>query len=746
MHTLLYAVIAGLAAALPLRMWGEDRADALRRAFVALGVNLAITYAGFGLYLIPGLSFFGLVYFIAAAFLPLTALGFVYQMFPREGAGTGRALRRLRLLSPLIAALAVLGELTIFQGQPRASVGAVCLGVYVFGGVAYAEYHLYRVYQDSTDRVKRGRIRYLLVLLGGAILFSAIEATARGLVAPPPTQTLNLFTGGMALQGAFPPIGVLFTGALVFFLHQVLALYRLLDLHEIFSRVVTLAICGFLLVVVDGVFVLWAGGLALYPVHGTFQIFLASVLFLAAYEPLRRRVESGIGAWFASAERISETVAELREQLPRILDAKDVPAVIVDALVGSGRIVFSSVYLWDPNKRKIRLTISRGPADPPPLAAISPSAVHHEPGKPPSSLHRSALERISRRRGGNAEYAQQSLRLLDGLRVDALIPIAMDELTLGWLGVRQEAWSDGFAYEEIQHLERGMRTTAIVLDNLRGFEALKEQHRLAALGTMAAGLAHEIRNPLAGIKGAAQYLREDHDPEENTQFLHLIVDEIDRLNVVVSQFLDYARPFEIHASPMAINEVIERVVELTSKQDHEGVTIEMELERPLPTLHADRNKLAQVVLNLVQNAIQAIEPGGTIRIRSRSGRVASAEGSYRACIQVSVEDDGRGISREDLDQLFVPFFTTRASGTGLGLPICQRIVQAHGGDIRVRTRPNEGSRFIVTLPLSEPVSPPEIAFGNDVDLPVQSTEEVVPGTASTLPLLDETGELTGERA
>jgi len=744
MHTLLYAVIAGLAAALPLRMWGEDRADALRRAFVALGLNLAITYAAFGLYLIPGLSGFGLVYFSAAAFLPLTALGFVHEMFPREGAAGGTSLRHLKIASPLIASLAVLGELTLFQGQPRASVGAVCLGVYVFGGVTAAEYHLYRVFQDSTDRVKRGRIRYLLVLLGGAIAFSAIEAMARGLVAPPPTQSLNLFTGGMALQGAFPPVGVLFTGGLVFFLHQVLALYRLLDLHEIFSRVVTLAICGLLLVVVDGVFVLWAGGLALYPVHGTFQIFLASVLFLAAYEPIRRQVESSIGGWFASTERISETIAELRERLPRVLDAQEVPTAIVDALVGSGRIVFASIYLWDQNKRKVRLVISRGPADPPPLAAISPSAVQDESGNPPVSLHRSALERISRRHGGDAEQADQSLRILDGLRVDALVPIAMDDLTLGWLGVRQEAWSDGFAYEEIQHLERGMRTTAIVLENLRGFEALKEQHRLAALGTMAAGLAHEIRNPLAGIKGAAQYLREEHDAEETAQFLHLIVDEIDRLNVVVSQFLDYARPFEIHSNPMAMNEVIERVVELVTKQGLEEIEIETELERPLPVLHADRNKLAQVVLNLVQNAIQAVEQGGTVRIRSRSGRVANAEGTYRPSIQVSVEDTGAGISREDLDQLFIPFFTTRVSGTGLGLPICQRIVQAHGGDIRVRTRANEGSRFIVTLPLNDAAATGEPQYEEGEGLSLQPTEEVVPGAPPSTRSLDDTGEFTGE--
>jgi signal transduction histidine kinase len=452
-----------------------------------------------------------------------------------------------------------------------------------------------------------------------------------------------------------------------------------------------------------------------------------------------------IGGWFASAERISETVAELREQLPRILDPLQVPPAIVDTLVGSGRIVFASVYIWDKHKRKVRLVASRGPADPPPLAALSPQAVQHEPGGPPRSLHRAPLERSGRRQGEHAEKANQLLRTLDGLRIDALVPIAIDELAVGWLGVRQEAWSDGFAHEEIEHLERGMRTAAIVLENLRGFETLKEQNRLAALGTMAAGLAHEIRNPLAGIKGAAQYLRDARDPAETAEFLQLIVDEIDRLNVVVSQFLDYARPFDIDRSPMAMNEVIERVVELVTRQGlAKNIVIETDLERPLPTLNADRNKLAQVVLNLVQNAIQAVERGGTVTISSRTGRLADASGEFRACLQVRVEDTGPGISREDLDQLFIPFFTTRSHGTGLGLPICQRIVQGHGGDIRVRTRPNEGSRFIVTLPLGTEVGaePPPI---EETDLEPKPTEEVVPGaTSANSPstVADDTGEWT----
>ncbi|MCA9494091.1 MAG: histidine kinase, partial [Myxococcales bacterium] len=213
---------------------------------------------------------------------------------------------------------------------------------------------------------------------------------------------------------------------------------------------------------------------------------------------------------------------------------------------------------------------------------------------------------------------------------------------------------------------------------------------------------HEIRNPLAGVKGAAQFLQ--HDPglgDESKEMLQIIVDETDRLNEVVSNFLDYARPFELRLAPDPLNDLVERTSALVHAQGlPDGVDATLDLAEGLPIVPLDAARMSQVMLNLVRNAIQAMPSGGALGLRTRVGR----DRTGRRGIEVLVSDTGAGIEPDVLGRLFVPFFTTKSDGTGLGLAICQRIVQAHGGSIDVTSSPGRGTTFLVFLPL--PVDPP----------------------------------------
>ena len=232
-----------------------------------------------------------------------------------------------------------------------------------------------------------------------------------------------------------------------------------------------------------------------------------------------------------------------------------------------------------------------------------------------------------------------------------------------------------------------------VFASLYAFDKELEREKSMLLEEMATGLAHEIRNPLGSIKGAAQYLSGDANAE-NQKMLNVIIEEVDRLNSAVSQFLDYARPYTLNLKPQSLDPLIERAIALIqANHASENVKIESELALDLPLVHIDAEQMMQVILNISINAIQAMPEGGVLSFRT--ARVENEEGG---AIALSIRDTGQGIGPEELKKIFKPFFTTKKRGVGLGLALCQRIVRRHGGRIRVKSIPGQGSIFYIRLP------------------------------------------------
>jgi two-component system sensor histidine kinase HydH len=240
----------------------------------------------------------------------------------------------------------------------------------------------------------------------------------------------------------------------------------------------------------------------------------------------------------------------------------------------------------------------------------------------------------------------------------------------------------------------------IVLRDLSEIKQLEEKVRrsekLAAIGELAAGVAHEIRNPLSSIRGFAQFLRHAlRDKPQDQQYAETMVTEVDRINNVVTDLLTFARPMEAELAPTDVTELVEhslRLVEADAKSH--GVEIQMNIS-DLSKVKLDANQMTQALLNLLLNALQEVKPKGRIEI----GAELKVQDS---CLHLWVEDDGTGIAKDQKEKIFEPFFTTRKKGTGLGLPIVHKIIENHNGEIRVQSPlggKKYGSRFTIIIPI-----------------------------------------------
>lgn len=232
-----------------------------------------------------------------------------------------------------------------------------------------------------------------------------------------------------------------------------------------------------------------------------------------------------------------------------------------------------------------------------------------------------------------------------------------------------------------------------VFTSLYEFDEKLEREKSMMLAEMAPVFAHEIRNPLGSIKGAAQYLKTEAVTEEQHKLFDVIIEEVNRLNAVVTQFLDYARPYTLKLNKQNINPLIQKAVTVIAANELTGkISLVQELSGDLPEANVDEQQLMQVILNIALNAIESMPQGGTLTFRT-----FKIETSAGFVLGITIRDTGHGINKESLKSIFKPFYTTKERGAGLGLAICQKIIKEHGGLIRVKSIPGQGSVFFIRL-------------------------------------------------
>ena len=257
--------------------------------------------------------------------------------------------------------------------------------------------------------------------------------------------------------------------------------------------------------------------------------------------------------------------------------------------------------------------------------------------------------------------------------------------------------------KEVRSLTENWREFCDHCQRVHDTEMLQAEH-LATMGELAAGVAHEIRNPLAGIAGAIEIIGKDVPLDHpDREILDDLRQEVRRIEKVLNDLLAYARPKAPQFGMADLKETVARTLQFARQQiGSKNVEFSIQIPSPLPRFRMDPEQLHQVLLNLVLNGIQALDQEGKITIQARV-QPGSGLPNRPDYIEIAVSDTGGGISSEQLEKIFRPFYTTKRGGTGLGLSLCRRIIGQHGGTLTAESEVKKGSRFIIRLPMREAV-------------------------------------------
>ncbi len=657
-----------------------------QRLFILFAGNVTLYYFFSFLYVWRGEPWFERIALGVAILIPQGGLRF-FRAFSTGARGMGR-LGGVAAFLGLILLVAVL-----YPSSLRPAVGLAVL-VYVAGFMLVAILNL-NVQAKTASRVDAARIRYLVI---GGFLTLSLQVIDR----------MDQF-----VDTEIPPLGLAMIIIYLYVISQAITRYRILDLYEMMGRFAVLSAMGVALAMIYTGLVFWAGA------GFSINAFLASLVILILFDPLRDLVERKLTDFFFRERHILEQdISEIRHRLAHVIDTEVMTEVLFAGFENSRRITHASLYLIDPHGRGFDLRECIGPDPTMNRVETATARKHLKLSESGGALVATELaERSERLLQEGAEDKTQvlneTLELLEEIHADVMLPIQGDEQLLGLLSFKDERLDDPFSTDEVRIMSGLAGQVAITVENSLLYQQTKERDRLAALGQMAAGLAHEIRNPLGSIKGAAQVIEEVVQTKQgggsDRDLLAVIVEEVDRLNRVVSDFLVYARPSSGRPKIVNINDILRRTVQLF-ETGHEGkIDLVIDLVEKLPGCEIDGEQLHQVFLNLVLNAVQSMQDQEYRRLdvstRVRTVRPlddSSPKSPKKANFtEIRFADNGPGIDPDTLENIFIPFFTTKEKGSGLGLALCQRIVRDAGGEIEVRSQSGQGTIFTVVLPAYE---------------------------------------------
>jgi len=523
--------------------------------------------------------------------------------------------------------------------------------VYVYAYLALALYVVVRHgFGAGPSSVERKKYQFLLV--GGGIA---------SLVAP-----LNFLPGaGIPV----PPVGSF--AILLFFYFMATGILHLhfFEFPDLVGRAIVLVIQVFAFAVVFGVLEVASGRRFWFPLAGTF---LVAFFVLTFYPAFMRRLGAMSSELFVRESRSVQAL--LGDWARRLADCGSLPEIGRAVEEALSRVSFvAQAALWLLPEPGLDEGLGRPPVRPEEYARAWARAAKRYP----------AMRFLEH---GGSRAAQ--VALWDDTW-HASCPLFLRDDLAGAVLFR---WSKKIpSIREMELLVPFLSGIPLAVENLRQRQRIARKEHLATVGELAAALAHEVRTPAGAIKGAAQYLRRGAPPQDR-EFLDIIVEEADRLDGVVRGFLEYARPGRRSPRTFFLREAAERALaRLRRERDGalDGVLVSLLGEDPGPQVTADPDGIERVVFNLAANAVEAMPGGGTLAVR-----IGSDGGLATLC----VEDTGRGILEADRPHLFRPFFTTREGGVGMGLAVCRRIVEEHGGTISAESAPGRGSRFTVRLP------------------------------------------------
>lgn len=666
-----------LAIAIAVSILLRKRLRAPQLWFAGFAADTGLWYLAQWLYLFVRADVWARFTAILAVLLPQFALRLFEALMPETE-------RRATLPRVAAVLLAPVSLLAVFGPLERWWVRGIVF-LYVFGLLIAGLSFLWARSHSSRSRGTQRRVRFMVLVGALAVMASLADFL-------------------WFLDIKLPPIGAAFSILFLFIISESLIRQRFVDIYDVLGQVMLSAALASCLAAIFYVFVGLFGGFdTMY-----LAAFLATIVILVVFEPLREKASLAIHrVFFRERADLERAIAKMRGALLHVLQVGQLGSVVMGALESSRRATAAALYVRDPLEANFRLVADFGPDIPDRVEAAKAQPILERLQTAPSVNFDDVAHQVeeARRAGRQAEVDQEGRVLLATEVLGAFrrgVVLAVRTPTAGLtalLLLADDRVVDAYSPDEVALLEELALQIGVVLENSRQFRQLQVRDRLAVLGQMAAGLAHEVKNPLGAIKGAAQLLEEHAEAslnESDREFVSIILEEVDRLDRVVGSVLDYARPAQGTVREFDVRDVLERTGRILAAEEHESEIVVSAAEG-LPPLYADAEQLRQVLINLVRNAIQAMGGRGVVHVGAR--QVFRGEGETEPWIEVSVRDEGPGIAAEVMKNLFVPFVTTKERGTGLGLAISQRIVEELGGRIEVVSRPEVGATFAVLLPI-----------------------------------------------
>ncbi|HIC91212.1 MAG TPA: GAF domain-containing protein [Syntrophaceae bacterium] len=561
--------------------------------------------------------------------------------------------------------------------------------VYI-GWTTYTDYLLLTGIK-RTEGIRRNQIKYFLAASmfgrwGGVTTFPLVF----NITIPPLGLCLMPFYGVLVAYGIFK--------------------YRLMDINIAFKKSTVYVILTSLALVPCMLIIVFAQKSFFGEVNYAFSCLVFGLLLLAAilFTKIKARTEESVErTLFRKKYEYKRLLREFSKRLVSYLDEQDLLNNITHTLTEVLGIEKMSFLVLDKEKKIYRIRASKN-VDSHKITELS--FPQNDPFFEWLKIRREIAVREVLERTIDNPNINPIIERLKLMESEVCIPLFIRDELAGIINLGGKRSGDMYSHEDIELLNNLASQTAIALENSRLYEELKRSKtlirradKLASLGTLTAGLAHEIKNPLVAIKTFIQLLPERFEDEEfRNYFLNVASGEVDRLSDLVNALLDFSRPSQPSFQTGNVNEIMDSVVLLLENEvKRKNIKIKRRYSSDLPAVMLDPEQIKQVFLNIMLNAAEATPENGVLTVETR--HLDKDRG--QEFIQVEIRDTGRGIPKDNLERIFEPFFTTKDSGSGLGLAVSHHIVQEHQGYIEVESEVGMGTSFYINLPVNPLVMP-----------------------------------------
>jgi len=636
--------------------------------------------------------FWGRMGFATATIIPAAFLCFTL-LFP----GDRRNLSSAKLLLLALPSLFIFG--LSFTNQIVSSLGSgsrmfsygpfyPVFSIYFLSYMLLCFIFLISSYRKAVGLV-RLQIKYFLV---GMSLTAGFGLTA------------NLFlpmAGISKFNWLGPPFTVIMVGCTTYSIVK----HRLMDINIVLKKGTTYVLLMVLLFVPSSLLVILGQKLFYKEINYLFLAFIFSILLVVSifFYRIKPRTEKAVEQLlFKKYYDYRETLGKFSKAMVSILDLHSLSKRVIETITQTMGVEKASLFLLNEEKGEYELRESRN------VEMASPVSLLPKGDPLPQYLFKmkEIIIREELAKGANIPELDSVIHQMSSLEAEVSIPLVSKGHLIGIINLSYKFNKDIYSHEDIELLSTLANQMAIAIENARLYEDLKRSKsymrradRLASLGTLTAGLAHEIRNPLVAIKTFTQLLPERlNDEEFLNKFLGIASGEVDRIALLINELLEFAKPSEPKLELENITTILDGMILLISTEaKKKQINVIKNYALDLPPVQIDREQIKQVFLNILLNAIEATPEDGSITVKTRSFMKPGGE----PYIQIEFTDTGFGIPPEKLEEIFNPFFTTKSAGSGLGLSISHQIIEDHKGYIHVESELTKGSSFFINLPLTQ---------------------------------------------